>query len=84
MSREELPSEERVDFFSDLLWNKALVRLIAPDGAVAEPMTVEETHVFRRNLPHATRLYIDKAVDKVQMATDWYKGLADEVFSPRP
>lgn len=84
ITREEIESEERVDYFNDLLWNKALVRLVAPDGAVADPMSVEETRVFRRNVPHATRLYIDKAVDKVQMATDWYKGLADEVFSPRP
>ena len=80
----EIEQPERAKFFQDLLWQQAIVKFVAPDGAVADPMSVEEIHALRVQFPHATRAALDIAVEKVQMASDWYRGIADEVFSPRP
>ena len=80
VTKKEIDNPKRFMHYSDLLWNTAIVRLVAADGAEAEPLTVEDSHALRLMLPDATRRAVDEAIEKVQMASDWYRGIADEVF----
>ena len=78
--RTEVPNPDRDTVFISRLWSKFIVRLTNSTGAVLEGITVEEAAQLRYMLPTTTMEHLDAATQKIQVASDWYEGLTDEVF----
>lgn len=80
VNRTAKPSPARAKYFGALIWGKAITEVRRYDGAVLEDMSVEDWMAFTKSLPKVTRDHVDLTIQKVQVASDWYKGLTDEVF----
>lgn len=78
--KEEKPSPERDRYFTNMLWQAHVVKIVNTDGAADIAPDLETVSAMRRQIPVASRNALEVAIDKVDMAVDWYKGLADESF----
>lgn len=78
--KEEIPSLEREKLLENLTWQGHIVKITAPDGAVDIAPDLETIGGARKIIPTASRAHIVNAIEKVDMAVDWYATLADEVF----
>lgn len=80
VSRNELPNEDKDRYFMALLRHAHIVSIVAPDGAVAEPMSVDELAATWARMPLVACAKIDEAINDSAVAADFYRELVDEVF----
>lgn len=78
--RDEKSNPERDRFYTNMIWQGHIVKIEAPDGSVDTAPDLETVAALRRVIPIASRNALEVAIDKVDMAIDWYKALADESF----
>lgn len=79
-TRTEKTNEEKTKYLTTLLRHAHIVSITAPDGAVSDPMTVEEMAATWARLPLVARAKIDEAINATSVSVDFYRELVDEVF----
>lgn len=79
-TKEEIPNPAREMLMMNLIWQGHIIEIQAPDGSVDTLPDIDTISSMRRELPVASRSRIESAIERVDMAVDWYRALADESF----
>ena len=80
MEKNEIEDPERDRFFTDLLWQAHIKKIIAPDGSEQDGISVEDATELRRNLPLASATKISESVQKVRAASALFMMSVNEDF----
>lgn len=81
--REEKPSAERDELFTDLLWQASIVRIEDADGNVQENIGFTDVSNMRSMLPLASVARITEAIEKIRVATAVFMHEVNEDFLPK-
>jgi hypothetical protein len=71
---------DRNTLFTELLWQKHIVKITAPDGSVQDGVSLEDVSELRRSLPIAATGKLTEAIEKIRTATAVFMFSADEDF----
>lgn len=77
-------SPDRDKLFTNLLWAESIVSVTSPAGDVAENLDLETVSLFRAEAPTAAKFHIMLAIEELRVASDWYEGLTNADFTPKP
>ncbi len=80
MEKEEVENPERDRFFTDLLWQAQIKKIVAPDGSEQDGISLQEATDLRRNLPIASTTKITESVQKIRTATAVFMMSVNEDF----
>lgn len=80
MEKEEISDTERDRYFSDLIWQAYIVKIVAPDGEEQEGVTLEEATELRRSLPAASVAKISEGIEKLRIASAAFMMSINEDF----
>lgn len=80
----EIPSPERDEYFTDLLWIESIIDIVAPDGSVQAGVDADTVHEFRSLLPVTANAAITQAIDNIRIATGVFILTTDEDFLAKP
>lgn len=78
--KNEIPSQERNDLFTEMLWLEHITSITAPDGSVQESFTIEDVRDIRSNLPISATGAITEAIEKLRVSTAVFLMKVDEDF----
>lgn len=76
----ELENVERDRYFTSLLWEASVVKIVAPDGDEQTSINYEEALELRRSLPLASASAITEAIEKMRAATAIFMISVNEDF----
>jgi len=79
-TREEIEDPERDKLFTELLWQKHIKKITAPDGAVQDGVSLADVSELRRSLPIAATGKLTEAIEKIRTATAVFMFSSDEDF----
>jgi hypothetical protein len=79
-AREEIDDPDRNTLFTELLWQKHILKITAPDGSVQDGVSLEDVSELRRSLPIAATGKLTDAIEKIRTATAIFMFSADEDF----
>lgn len=82
--REEKPNPARDRLFTNLLWQAHILKITDPEGNEDVLPSLETVAATRRNIPAAGVEALVEAMDKVDMAVNWFNAVADESFLVKP
>lgn len=82
--RDEKVSPQRNRLYTNLLWQAHIVKITDPDGNEDFLPALETIAATRRGIPAAGVDELSNAMDKVDMAVDWFRAIADESFLAKP
>ena len=80
VERTEIESPDRDKFFTNLLWQAHIKKIIDPQGNEQDGITLEEAMELRRALPLASIGKITEAIEKMRAATAVFMMTVDEDF----
>lgn len=80
VTKTEIPSQERNDYFTELLWLEHITSITAPDGAVQEELTIDDVRDIRSALPISATGAITEAIEKIRVSTAVFLMKVDEDF----
>jgi hypothetical protein len=80
VDRVEVQSPERDKYFTSLLWQAHIKKIVDPEGNEQEGITLEEAFELRRSLPLASIGKITEAIEKMRAATAVFMMTVDEDF----
>lgn len=80
MEKEEISDVERDRYFSDMLWQAYIVKIVSPDGEEQESITLEEATELRRSLPAASVAKISEGIEKLRIASAAFMMSMNEDF----
>jgi hypothetical protein len=80
MEKEEISEAERDRYFSDLLWQAYIVKIVSPDGEEQEGVSLEEATELRRSLPAASVAKISEGIEKLRIASAAFMMSINEDF----
>lgn len=80
MEKEEISDIDRDRYFSDMLWQAHIVKIVAPDGEEQEGISLEEATELRRNLPAASVAKISEGIEKLRIASAAFMMSINEDF----
>lgn len=80
LEKEEISEAERDRYFSDLLWQAYIVKIVSPDGEEQEGITLEEATELRRSLPAASVAKISEGIEKLRIASAAFMMSMNEDF----
>jgi hypothetical protein len=80
VERTEIESPDRDKFFTSLLWEAHIKKIIDPQGDEQDGITFEEAVELRRALPLASIGKITEAIEKMRAATAVFMMTVDEDF----
>jgi len=80
MEKEEISEAERDRYFSDLLWEAYIVKIVSPDGEEQEGISLEEATELRRSLPAASVAKISEGIEKLRIASAAFMMSINEDF----
>lgn len=79
-TRNEVPDPARDRYYTNLRWQGRIKQITSPSGAVDTNLSLESVAAIRRTLPKIAAAILADAIEKVDVAVEWYDALADEVF----
>ena len=84
VTRTEIESEEREQYFTNLLWLDSIQKIVAPDGS--EQDTIDESFIeqFREMISLPSNSSITQAIEKLRIATAMFIISTDEDFLAKP
>ena len=82
--KEEKPSTERDELFTDLLWQASIVKVEDAEGNIQENIGFTDVSNMRSMLPLASVAKITEAIDKIRVATAVFMHEVNEDFLPKP
>lgn len=84
----EKENDKRDEFYATLIRQAHIVSVTAPNGAIDTDFkgedNLEKVRVTWARLPFLARVKVDNAINDSKVSVDYYRELADEVFSQRP
>jgi hypothetical protein len=80
VERTEIESSDRDKFFTNLLWEAHIKKIIDPKGDEQDGITFEEAVELRRALPLASIGKVTEAIEKMRAATAVFMMTVDEDF----
>jgi hypothetical protein len=80
VDRVEVQSPERDKYFTSLLWQAHIKKIVDPTGDEQEGITVEDAFELRRSLPLASIGKITEAIEKMRASTAVFMMTVDEDF----
>lgn len=80
MEDKEVENVERDRYFTSLLWEAGISRIVSPDGEEQEGITFEEADELRRILPLASLTTITEGLEKMRAATALFMMSVNEDF----
>ncbi len=80
VTKNELPNQERNDFFTELLWLEHITSITAPDGSSQEEFTIEDIREIRSGLPISATGAVTEAIEKIRVSTAVFLMKVDEDF----
>jgi hypothetical protein len=80
LEKSEIESRERDNYFTALLWEAYITKIVAPDGEEQESISFEDAVELRRSLPIAGTSQITDAIEKVRAASALFMMAASEDF----
>lgn len=78
--KKELSSSERDRYFTNLLWQAHIVKIVSPDGDVQDTVTYDEAVELRRSMPLTATSKINNAIEKLRTSTALFMMSVDEGF----
>jgi hypothetical protein len=76
----ELENPERDRYFTSMLWQASITKIVSPDGEEQEGITLEDAIELRRSLPLASNSAITEAIEKMRAATAVFMMAVNEDF----
>jgi len=76
----EVDNVERDRYFTALLWEAYIVKIVAPDGSEQEGINLEEAEELRKSMPLASITAITEAIEKMRAATALFMMSVNEDF----
>jgi hypothetical protein len=76
----EIQNPDRDRYFTGLLWQAHIKKIVDPQGNEQEGITVEDAFELRRSLPLASIGKITEAIEKMRAATAVFMMTVDEDF----
>ena len=80
IEKEEIDDVDRDRYFSDLLWEGHIVKIVSPDGQEQNGITVEEATELRRSLPAASVAKISETIERLRIASAAFMMSLNEDF----
>jgi hypothetical protein len=80
MEEKEVENVERDRYFTSLLWEAGISKIVSPDGEEQEGITFEEADELRRILPLASLTTITEGLEKMRAATALFMMSVNEDF----
>jgi hypothetical protein len=80
VDRVEVQSPERDKYFTGLLWQAHIKKIVDPSGDEQDGITIEDAFELRRSLPLASIGKITEAIEKMRAATTVFMMTVDEDF----
>lgn len=80
VDRVEVQNPERDKYFTGLLWQAHIKKIVDPEGNEQDGITVEDAFELRRSLPLASIGKITEAIEKMRAATTVFMMTVDEDF----
>lgn len=80
LEKEEIGNLDRDRYFSDLLWEAYIVKIVSPDGEEQQGITFEEATELRRSLPAASVAKISEGIEKLRIASAAFMMSINEDF----
>jgi hypothetical protein len=80
VERTEVQNLERDKYFTNLLWQSHITKIVDPQGNEQEGITLEDALELRRSLPLASIGKITEAIEKMRAATAVFMMTVDEDF----
>jgi len=77
---QEVENVERDRYFTSLLWEAGIYKVVSPDGSEQDGITFEEAAELRRILPLASLTTITEALEKMRAATAIFMMTVNEDF----
>ncbi len=81
---ERVPSPARDAMVTDRFWHEAIRKIVSPDGAVQENITVADVSAMRKILPLSAVTKINEAVEQLRIATSLFLLEVNEDFLAKP
>jgi len=78
--RTERENPKRDRYFTVMLWQAHIKKIVAPDGSVQEGISFDEASELRRALPLASIGKITESIEKMRIATAVFMMSTDENF----
>jgi 3-dehydroquinate dehydratase len=80
LEKEEIEEVDRDRYFSDLLWQAHIVKIVAPDGDEQDGISLEDATELRRSLPAASVAKISEGIEKLRIASAAFMMSINEDF----
>lgn len=80
VDRVEVQNPERDKYFTGLLWQAHVKKIVDPEGNEQEGITVDDAFELRRSLPLASIGKITEAIEKMRASTAVFMMTVDEDF----
>lgn len=80
VDRVEVQNPERDKYFTGLLWQAHIKKIVDPSGDEQDGITIEDAFELRRSLPLASIGKITEAIEKMRAATTVFMMTVDEDF----
>jgi len=78
--KKEVESAERDKYFTNLVWQAHIAKIVAPDGSEQEGVDYDEAVELRRSLPLSATTRINSAIEKLRTATAVFLMSVNEDF----
>lgn len=76
----ELENPERDRYFTSMLWEVSIKKIVAPDGQGQEGISLDDALELRRSLPLASSSAITEAIERMRAATAIFMMSVNEDF----
>jgi hypothetical protein len=80
MEKEEIDEIDRDRYFSDLLWQAHIAKIVSPDGQEQVGISLEEATELRRTLPAASAAKISETIERLRVASAAFMMSLNEDF----
>lgn len=78
--KKEVDNPDRDKYFTNLVWESHIFKIVSPDGSVQEGITYDEAVELRRSLPLSATSHITNAIEKLRTATAVFLMTVNEDF----
>jgi hypothetical protein len=76
----ELENVERDRYFTSMLWQSSISKIVSPDGQEQDGVTLDDALELRRSLPLASTSAITEAIERMRAATAIFMMSVNEDF----
>jgi hypothetical protein len=80
LEKDEIDNVDRDRYFSDLLWEAYIVKIVSPDNEEQDGVSLEESTELRRSLPTASVGKISEGIEKLRIASAVFMMSMNEDF----